>query len=140
MTTRFAPVNQKKNLAKALKPYADSWNEWIKSPSCFLSIQEIQLIEIYQQTGSYAACRDHLHIGIIEAANELIKIILRLKVSVNKFQQWKNGNISLYEVLSYANVKSLDDLKSYSWDEIKKVHEKNLYTPYEQRKVSSKPP
>lgn len=99
MRTRIAPINQKKELARALKPYR-YYNKWIKSKGCFLSWKEIGLVSLYKQTGSYSVCAGLLQISLIEAANRLIKTVLRLNTWLPLYQEWEKREITYYKNLA----------------------------------------
>lgn len=88
MKTRLASVSQRHALVQALKPYR-YYNRWIKSKACFLTPQEIALISLYQQTGSYHTCCGLLQKSIIEVSNLLMKTILRLKAWLFLYQRWE---------------------------------------------------
>jgi hypothetical protein len=99
MRTRIAPVNQKKELARALKPYK-RYNDWIKTRDCFLNREEIGLVSLYLHTGSYSICASVLKISLVDAANKLIKIILRLNTQLPFYQEWEKHDLALHKNLS----------------------------------------
>lgn len=77
-----------KELLAILDPYAELWHEWKVSGACFLTEQEIIIIQNYLLTGSHFPSADQLNISPITAAIILNKSKLRLKWNYPVFQGW----------------------------------------------------
>lgn len=139
MKTRLAPVNQKRNLAKALKPYK-RWDEWTNSPACFLSKLNVQIIEIYRKTGSYARCNQKLNITIVAAANRLLDAIFRLQAFLALYQKWEQGPPNLFEVVNAIGVNTLEDLKELTYEDLKQWYENAYHHNNQTTNVLNKSP
>ncbi len=81
-------IKKIKELLAVLDPYAESWQEWTASGACFLSKQEITIIQNYILTGSHFPSAEELNISPITAASILNKAKWRLKWCYPKFQRW----------------------------------------------------
>lgn len=81
-------IKKVKELLSVLDPYAEFWHEWKVSGACFLTEQEILIIQTYLLTGSHFTAANQLGISPVTAASILNKSILRLKWNYPLFQGW----------------------------------------------------
>lgn len=81
-------IKKVKELLSVLDPYAEFWHEWKVSGACFLTEQEIIIIQNYLITGSHFTSANQLSISPVTAASILNKSILRLRWSYPVFQSW----------------------------------------------------
>lgn len=139
MKTRLGPVNQKRNLAEAIKPYS-RWDEWVQSPACFLSKLDIGLIEIYLKSGSYARCGHKFNLSLVAAANRISAAIFRLQAFRTLYENWEQGPPNLYEALNAIGVNTLEDLKLLTYDDLKQWHETAYLQSREKDLFLNKPP
>ncbi len=81
-------IKKIKELLAVLDPYAESWQEWTTSGACFLSEQEITIIQNYLLTNSHFPSAIELNISSVTASSILNKAKWRLKWCYPKFQGW----------------------------------------------------
>lgn len=136
MKTHLSPTSQKKDLGYALRPYK-LWDEWINSQVQPFTKDELDLIEVYRETNSYAACNERLKISMVDAANEITAIIMRLRLQVKDYKRWEAGQRSLFEVLRIFDLQSLKDLEAITVNDLKTLIKEPFTLTYKQ---TNKPP
>lgn len=81
-------IKKVKELLGVLDPYAEFWHEWKVSGACFLTEQQILIIQNYLLTGSHFSSANELNISPVTAASILNRSIFRLKWNYPVFQGW----------------------------------------------------
>lgn len=72
---------------KALHPY-QRWDEWIKSPVCFLTALEIQLIEGYLNCQSFARLAERFNLTNAQASSTYRDALHKLYEGLPFYHQW----------------------------------------------------
>lgn len=82
------PIQKVKELIAILDPYADLWDEWTSSGACFLTYDDIRIIQNFLLTGSHYSSVEELDISLVTAVSRLNKIKLRLQWYRPKYNLW----------------------------------------------------
>lgn len=77
-----------KELITILEPYAAMWQEWTESGACFLSKQEIKILQNYLLSGSCSSSCVEFNISEIIVTDILDQIQVRLRWGSYKFESW----------------------------------------------------
>lgn len=81
-------IQKVKELLALLDPYADLWDEWTSSGACFLTKDDITIVQNFLLTGSHYPSVVELNISLVTAVSRLNKIKLRLEWFRHKHDLW----------------------------------------------------
>lgn len=98
------PTEKVKELIAILDPYANLWGEWISSGACFLSPDEIKIIQNFLLTGSHYESSKELNISLVTAVSRLNKIKRRLLWYQPKYQRWLTERLLVHHgIITYTS-------------------------------------
>jgi hypothetical protein len=96
------PLEQVKDLIAILDPYAELWQEWINTDACFLSDEEIKIIQNFLLFSSHYPSVIELNISLATAKEKLKRIKRRLKWNYPLYQKWVTERMLLNSgILNY---------------------------------------
>ncbi len=86
------PFDFYNSLSIALMPYIRYWNDWATSSNCFLSKEELEIIQIWLNLRSKKRMEEELKIDEENLKNLLHSIVIKLQLNLYKFKEWLKEN------------------------------------------------
>jgi hypothetical protein len=80
-----------KEVLRILDPYASIWCYWTKTEACFLTKEEVKVIESYVYFRSYDPISEELNITILHSAIILREAMFKLQFNLRKFEHWQEN-------------------------------------------------